>query len=210
MKIASLDPWRALALISFLAAGCGSDDGIASQPPRLDAAAPPDGPSDAGALAPDVATAGADALARDSGTNVEGAADAGDDGTAGGAGEPACGTLAQAPCPGALCTEGLCLSDVNKCIAPGMPCGPTAGTCNSSGTCSAGSEVCGGESQACCGTGQPSQGAYCSQSGTTCLGGGVNRTCRACGDKGQPCCGDNPGTCRAGACTGNGNNRMCP
>src|SRR6185436_285648 len=116
-----------------------------------------------------------------------------------------CGGMGQAPCPGASCADGLCLSDMNRCIGPGMPCGQMAGSCNASGTCGSGGQACGGENQECCGIGAPPEGAFCSKPGTTCIGNGMNRSCRACGDKGQPCCGD-PGTCLSGTCMGNGNN----
>jgi hypothetical protein len=212
MNIASRESWCALALISILAAGCGSDGPITSQPPpEVDGAAPVVTP-DAASLTPD-APAGLEAAA-DSALDDAAEVGAGDGGAADGPldGQPdprACGGLGQTACAGAACAEGLCVSDANKCIEPGTPCGQMAGNCNSDGTCGAGSQVCGGTNQQCCGIGQPPQGAYCSAPGNTCVGNGGNRTCRACGDKGQPCCGDAPGTCRAGTCVGNGNNRMC-
>jgi len=212
MNIASLDSLRALALISIVVGGCGSDEGISSLPrPEPDATPPPMVTADAAAPTPDAAIA-ADAVAGDAGADVA-AGDAAEDSGADAAPdtEPdarTCGGMGQAPCPGAQCADGLCLADMNRCIGPGMPCGQLSGNCNANGTCGAGAQTCGGENQECCGIGEPPQGAFCSRPGTTCIGNGMSRTCRACGDKGLPCCGD-PGTCMAGTCVGSGNNRMC-
>jgi hypothetical protein len=216
MNIASLHPVRALALISILAVGCGTDEeGITSlPPPAKDDAAVPMLPPDAAAPTPDPAAtidAGEDGPAGDAAADAQpdSAVDGATDVTADAEADArTCGGMGQAPCPGAQCAAGLCLSDMNRCIGPGTPCGQQSGNCNANGTCGVGGQACGGENEACCGIGEPPQGAFCTRPGTTCVGNGMNRTCRACGDKGQPCCGD-PGTCLSGTCTGNGGNRVC-
>ena len=223
MKNPSLELVCALAVCGAVLASCSSDEPITSAPPpQIDAALPPPMEKlDAAPASSDTGLgedAAADAPAAEVGTS-DAADDASQDGAGAGAGADAgedtaadartCGAMGQAPCPGALCAGGLCLSDMNRCIGPGMECGQMSGTCNANGSCGAGGQTCGRENQPCCGIGEPPQGAFCSEPGTFCTGNGANRTCRACGDKGEPCCGD-PGTCRTGACPGNGNNRTCP
>jgi hypothetical protein len=112
-------------------------------------------------------------------------------------------------CAGQVCTGG-CVGDGNKCVAVGAACGQASGNCNADGTCGMGMMVCGAVGQACCGIGTPPQGAFCSKSGTDCVGNGNNRMCVACGAMGQPCCGTgNQATCAQGTCMGTGGNRMC-
>jgi hypothetical protein len=219
MKICLRDLLPALALASSCLVGltgCHSDEPILSQPPpEVDAAPDPvPPPRDTAAPLPDAAM-----------VNLGDGATAGDGGAADGRDPSAdlglgvapdatadartCGAQGQSPCPGSQCGEGLCLGELGKCIGPGMACGQGSGNCNANGSCGPSNQTCGGANQDCCGIGSPPEGAFCSASGTTCLGNGANRMCRACGGPGQPCCGAGE-TCRQGACMGNGMNRTCP
>jgi hypothetical protein len=120
----------------------------------------------------------------------------------------ACGGVGQAACPGSVCNAGLCVNQMDSCVAAGTTCGQGVGMCNANGTCGMGMNACGGLNMPCCGIGIGPTGAFCSQSGTTCTGQGGNRRCVACGGLGQPCCGDQE-TCKAGSCGGFGGNRTC-
>ena len=82
----------------------------------------------------------------------------------------------------------MCISSTDICITAGMACGEGAGMCNANGTCGMGADVCGGVPGRCCGVGIGPAGAFCSQSGTTCVGNGANRRCVACGGANQPPC----------------------
>jgi hypothetical protein len=227
-----------IVLSTLLFIGCGDDDKPAPGPdaevpaetdaavtPRMDTAAPtPDmaaAGGETGAAAEtgattDVPAAGDGAVAEAGATpDVAAGGEAGGaaDGPAGGGDAGPCGTAGALACAGAMCGDGLCINDQNRCIAVGTSCGPMAGTCAASGSCVSGAmmmTMCGGLDQPCCGIGVPPEGAYCSKSGTTCTGNGAMRACKACGGMGQPCCGEgNTATCRQGTCMGMGANRMC-
>lgn len=100
---------------------------------------------------------------------------------------------------GGVCSVGMCVMDVDDCGHPDQPCcdgttcmGPTeciGGACRSSGG------SCGGPGEDCCSGGACVTGQSCQWDG------GFGVECRACGERGQPCCPFGP-ECVAGSCMG--------
>jgi hypothetical protein len=119
-----------------------------------------------------------------------------------------CGTTGATCCPGNQCTSGCCVSyyeggsyDGPTCVATGSVCDTTfyttGPTCAATGSCqgTGGAAPCGGIGQSCCPSSEyPTLSIYdyCSAPGSHCIYSSTTAsyTCTACGDKGQPCCGD--------------------
>jgi len=104
-----------------------------------------------------------------------------------------CGGPGEPCCTGHACAAGCCATqgDIDFCIDVGELCPGQAGTCAADGSCG----TCGGLGEPCCPKlpNGPPQVAYCSASLTSCLGRLMSLEidqllCRACGQRGLPCC----------------------